>query len=421
MQNIEYKKFLNNPNFSKLIVTNKINITEFDSHNYENLEIKDCDNLQSLIDAKKNFDIIILNEILTSIQNIAKILKIVNNLSNNKTRVIVHNKTFFYHTARKTLNLLVKKKYTFNWLNSNELNTYFENFGYSLIRKVKKKFIPYDNFVFRFINIILSFIPFLPVMALEEFTFFKREVVQNPDLKNYGASICLTVKDEKENIENIVKKIPQISTQQEIIFIEGGSTDGTYEEVERIISIYPDKNIKVMKQKGFGQKGAIKTGFDNSLYKAIILFEGDDTCDPNDMFYFYNSIALGRADFLQGTRLAYPLEHEQMPLINKIGNFFFALWFTWILGQRVTDVLSPIKAINKESYLKASSDWETFGEDDPFGDFELMFIMARNSFKFSEIPISYFPRKYGETKTNVLKHGARLFKLMLKLHIDFKA
>ena len=101
--------------------------------------------------------------------------------------------------------------------------------------------------------------------------------------------------------------------------------------------------------------------------------------------------------------------------------FFFALWFTWILGQRVTDVLSPIKAIHKESYLKASSDWETFGEDDPFGDFELMFIMARNSFKFSEIPISYFPRKHGETKTNVLKHGTRLFKLMLKLHIDFKA
>ena len=71
--------------------------------------------------------------------------------------------------------------------------------------------------------------------------------------------------------------------------------------------------------------------------------------------------------------------------------------------------------------LEASSDWESFGEDDPFGDFELMFIMARNSFKFSEIPISYFPRKFGETKTNVLKHGARLFKLMLKLHIDFKA
>lgn len=421
MHNIEYKKFLNNPNFSKLIITNISNNFKFDKTEYQNIEIIDYNNLQLLVDSKKNFDIIILNEILTSIKDIAKVLKIVNDLSNKKTRVIVHNKTFFYHTAKKILNLLVKKKHSFNWLNSNELNTYFENFGYSLIRKVKKNFILSDNFVLRFVNIILSFIPFLSVIALEEFTFFKREFSQNLDYKNYGASICLTVKDEKENIENIVKKIPQISTKQEIIFIEGGSTDGTYEEIERIIPIYRGKNIKVMKQKGFGQKGAIKTGFDNSLHEAIILFEGDDTCDPNDMFYFYNSIALGRADFLQGTRLAYPLGHQQMPLINKIGNFFFALWFTWILGQRVTDVLSPIKAIHKESYLKASSDWETFGEDDPFGDFELMFIMARNSFKFSEIPISYFPRKYGETKTNVLKHGARLFKLMLKLHIDFKA
>ena len=421
MKNIEYKKLLNNPNFSKLIITKKNNINEFDSLNYQNLEVTDCDNLNSLLEEKKFFDIIILNEILTSINNIAEILKIIKSMSNDKTRVIVHNKTFFYHIVKNTLNLLINKKYTFNWLNSNELNTYFENFGYSLIRKVKKKFIPYDHFLFRFINVILSFIPFLPIIALEEFTFFKREVEQDVDLQNYGASICLTVKDEKNNIENIIKKIPQISTNQEIIFIEGGSSDGTYEEVERLIPIYPDKNIKIMKQKGFGQKGAIKTGFDNSLYKAIILFEGDDTCDPNDMFYFYNSIALGKADFLQGTRLTYPLDNKQMPLINKIGNFFFALWFTWILGQRVTDVLSPIKAINKESYLKASSDWETFGKDDPFGDFELMFIMARNSFKFSEIPISYFPRKFGKTKTNVLKHGTKLFKIMLKLHIDFKA
>ena len=66
-------------------------------------------------------------------------------------------------------------------------------------------------------------------------------------MQNYGASICLTVKDEKDNIENIIKKIPQISTNQEIIFIEGGSSDGTYEEVERLIPIYPDKNIKIMK------------------------------------------------------------------------------------------------------------------------------------------------------------------------------
>ena len=100
MKNIEYKKLLNNPNFSKLIITKKNNTNEFDNHNYQNLEVTDCDNLNSLLEEKKFFDIIILNEILTSISNIAEILKIIKSMSNDKTRVIVHNKTFFYQDRR---------------------------------------------------------------------------------------------------------------------------------------------------------------------------------------------------------------------------------------------------------------------------------------------------------------------------------
>ena len=115
----------------------------------------------------------------------------------------------------------------------------------------------------------------------------------------------------------------------------------------------------------------------------------------------------------------------------KIGpkQFFdFATHPNWSISTLLYGIPKPMnyetsksgnKFVRNES--RGSTDWETFGEDDPFGDFELMFIMARNSFKFSEIPISYFPRKFGETKTNVLKHGAKLFKIMLKLHIDFKA
>ena len=109
-----------------------------------------------------------------------------------------------------------------------------------------------------------------------------------------------------------------------------------------------------------------------------------------------------------------------MPTLNKIGNIFFAMWFTWILGQRVTDVLSGIKAIDRNTYLKVSSDWECFGKDDPFGDFELLFIMTKNCFKISEIPISYYPRPFGKTKTKIFFHGFKLLKIMIKSHINFK-
>ena len=152
----------------------------------------------------------------------------------------------------------------------------------------------------------------------------------------------------------------------------------------------------------------------------ITLFEGDGTCDPKDLKYFYNSIAENKADYIQGTRLAYPLDNDQMPLLNKVGNIFFAVWFTWILGQRVTDVLSGIKAIDKETYSKIINDWEYFGKDDPFGDFELLFIVTKNCFKISEIPISYYPRPFGETKTRIFFHGFKLLKIMIKSHINFK-
>ena len=109
-----------------------------------------------------------------------------------------------------------------------------------------------------------------------------------------------------------------------------------------------------------------------------------------------------------------------MPILNKIGNIFYAIWFTWILGQRVTDVLSGIKAIDKEIYKKIVDDWEYFGKDDPFGDFELLFIVTKNCFKISEIPINYYPRPFGETNTKIFFHGFKLLKIMIKSHINFK-
>ena len=156
------------------------------------------------------------------------------------------------------------------------------------------------------------------------------------------------------------------------------------------------------------------------MYDVIALFEGDGTCNPNDLKFFYNSIAEKKTDYIQGTRLAYPLNNQQMPLLNKIGNIFYAIWFTWILGQRVTDVLSGIKAIDKNTYLSISNDWEYFGKDDPFGDFELLFIITKNSFKISEIPINYYPRPFGKTKTKIFFHGFKLLKIMFKSHINFK-
>ena len=418
IQDSDYIKFLCNKNFSKIIFCQKSEKDKYLHYKNENSEIFYCEDIsdKNLLNniLHKKYDIIVASKVLTKIENINEFLEIIKKVSDQNSRLIIFNKSFLY----LTINSFFSKK-KFNWLNANELKTYLENFNFLFIRKLKNKIIPGNSSFSRFVNAILSLVPFLNILSSDEFTIFKK-IPEAAINKEKGISICITVKNEKKIIETLIKKIPKISNKQEIIFIEGGSTDGTYEEIERLIKLNKHIDIKLIKQKTTGQKEAIKTGFDNALYDVITLFEGDGTCDPNDLKFFYNSIAEKKADYIQGTRLAYHLNNQQMPLLNKIGNIFYATWFTWILGQRVTDVLSGIKAIDKNTYLNISNDWEYFGKDDPFGDFELLFIITKNSFKISEIPINYYPRPFGKTKTKVFFHGFKLLKIMLKSHINFK-
>ncbi|MBF0446473.1 MAG: hypothetical protein HQL68_12900, partial [Magnetococcales bacterium] len=127
-----------------------------------------------------------------------------------------------------------------------------------------------------------------------------------------------------------------------------------------------------------------------------------------------------RSDFLEGSRLIYPLNRAAMPFTNQFGNSVFAIWFSWFLGQYSTDVLSGIKAIRRQDYQLIYDNWGFLGMEDPFGDFELLFGAARLGLKINEIPIRYQPRSYGESKTNVLKHGLLLLKMALHGHVIFR-
>src|SRR5262249_4082262 len=118
-----------------------------------------------------------------------------------------------------------------------------------------------------------------------------------------------------------------------------------------------------------------------------------------------DGIRFARSEFIEGSRFVYPLSIQQMRIVNQIGNMFFAKWFSWFLGRPVTDVLSGIKAISKPAFERINKSWGFLGINDPFGDFELLYGAKRHSLKMGEIPMRYYPRTYGETKTKVWRHG----------------
>lgn len=230
---------------------------------------------------------------------------------------------------------------------------------------------------------------------------------------NQSLTICLTVRDERDNIEKIVTSLPRLTDKQEILFVEGHSTDGTFEEIQRVMKKYPHKNIRLIKQMGIGQGDAIRIGFRRAKGEIIILYEGDGTSDPNDIKQFYDAIANEKYQFIEGNRFTYPNTLKAMSLTHRIGNWFFAKWFSLILKQPIHDVLSGIKAILKKDYDSLYETWGFSGITDPFGDFELLFGAIRLKLRIGELPIHYYPRSYGVSKTKTLAHGFMLLKMAI--------
>ncbi|MDP3954683.1 MAG: glycosyltransferase family 2 protein [bacterium] len=370
----------------------------------------------------QKFDYIFLDRAMERSSDLMGLISNLNKYCHSQTRILIYQRNYLWQwiiNLSESLHLK-RKESRQNWLSIGDISIYFSSCGFEVTRIFKRTLCP----VFAFglgplINWIGTLLPFFDFFKLDQFILARPSSGFFEDTHK-SLSICITVRNEKENIEKIIKTLPLVCVDQEVLFIEGHSSDGTKQEVERIIKKYPDKNIRLIGQPGEGQGDAIRAGFKDAKKDLIILYEGDGTSDPDDLKYFYDTMRAGRFEFIEGSRFVYPLVAETMPLPNKLGNIFFAKWFSFFLGQRTTDVLSGIKAISKKDFDILSEHWGFLGFQDPFGDFELLYGAARMGLKFGEIPMRYYPRVYGSSKSKVFKHGFYLIKMAIKGYLIFR-
>lgn len=372
----------------------------------------------------EKFDFVILDIAIGNTENINLLLVNIAKACTKHTRIIIHQENYLWRPA---LNLaaffgLKKHEKTQNWLSVKDVETYLKAAGFEATRTYRKNIFPLKlGFIGPLINYFFSIIPVFDFLKLDQFIIARGTA--SFDRENFYPSsltICLTVKDEEFNIEPIVSSLPVLCENQEILFVEGHSTDNTAKEIERMKTLFPRKNIHLIKQPGKGQGDAIRKGFKEAKGDIIILYEGDGTSEPHDIQYFYEAMKNGQFEFIEGSRLVYPLSHKSMPFVNKAGNVFFAKWFSFFLNQRTTDVLSGIKAILKKDFDNVYDTWGFIGIPDPFGDFELLYGAARYGLKIGEIPIHYKPRTHGNSKTRAFMHGSYLFKMAVKGYWVFR-
>jgi hypothetical protein len=257
----------------------------------------------------------------------------------------------------------------------------------------------------------------LPVVPLLRWTGFVAVAVLRPVVAETGQpsmTIVIPARNEEGNIEDALRRIPDMApTRVEVIFVEGHSTDGTWEEIQRVLPLYESRfQLAAYRQSGRGKNDAVRTGFTHASYELLAILDADLTMPPEMLPRYYEAYCLGMGDFIHGNRLVYQMEGEAMRRLNHLGNVFFAKTLSYVLGIRLGDTLCGTKLFSKRDYARIVAWRDRFGDFDPFGDFEFLFAASEMALGIVDIPIRYAARTYGSTNIRRFRDGWRLLKMV---------
>jgi SAM-dependent methyltransferase len=369
----------------------------------------DIENLSVLPDLGEPFDVIILSNALGSLDDCLQTLQSLHRYCAPHTRIIVSYPAWFWEPLFIAYSWISgRQARPQNWLSSQDIANLFYLANFDVIKREWRMLSTFRLFgLGRLINRFVATLPVVRNLCLQNYVISRPLPKPLPALPS--VSIVVPCRNERGNIEAAVRRTPKFAPKLEIIFVEGGSKDGTWEKIQEVIAANPQADIKAFKQTGTGS-GDI-----------LMILDADLTMPPEDLPKFYDALVSGKGEFINGSRLVYPLEKDAMRFLNLCANYSFALAFTYLLNQRHTDTLCGTKVLTRNDYDEIIRNRGYFGEFDPFGDFDLLFGASKLNLKTAEVPIRYAAREYGETQISRFRHGLLLLRMVIFAFRKLKA
>jgi len=363
----------------------------------------------------QKFDYVIFSDVLNSLTDIQKTFENIRQCCQPSTRIIITYYNFLWEPIFKIARSvrMISPVPEQSWLSPFDIENLLTLADFDIVKSGKRMLLPMGiPLLAPLMNKYLARLPLIEKLCVYNFVIARPINLIPPSPQS--VSVVIAARNEKGNIENAIKRLPKMGSKTELIFIEGGSTDGTYEEILRVAEKYKDTlPIKVAKQGGKGKGDAVRKGFDMASNDILMILDADLTMPPEDLPKFYDAINSNKGEFINGCRLVYPMESEAMRSINRFGNKMFSIMFTWILGQKFRDTLCGTKVLTKKNYEILKKNRYYFGDFDPFGDFDLIFGASKMNLKIIEVPIRYKDRLYGSTNISRFIHGFILIRMCL--------
>ena len=289
----------------------------------------------------EKFDYIILSDLVNGLWNVQKLFENLGSLCLPSTRVIINTYSRVWELPLAVVKWLKLANPVLgrNWLTVEDLSNMLYLSGFELIRNWPEILLPLRvPLLHSFCNKYLARITPFRFAALTNFIIARPQPSPATEFEPL-VSVIVPARNEAGNIEEIFCRVPEMGAGTEIIFVEGHSSDNTYEAIASTMAKFPHKRCKLLRQTGKGKGDAVRAGFAAASGDVFMILDADLTVPPEDLPAFYRVLRGGKGDFVNGVRLVYPMENEAMRFFNLIGNKFFGLAFSWLLGQPIKDTL----------------------------------------------------------------------------------
>ncbi len=231
----------------------------------------------------------------------------------------------------------------------------------------------------------------IPVQTMEH-----DAITPIPESAEVAISIVVPVMNEQQNIRLLYEKLSAqldlLGERYEVIFVDDGSTDGTFKELKALHAEHRGVVRVIRFRRNFSKTPALVAGFSKSRGKVVFTMDGDLQDDPAEIPNFLAKLDEGY-DLVSGWKF---------PRLDPLSKTFPSRIFNWLVskmtGVHLHDINNGFKAYNREVI------------DDPYmklyGEFHRFIpVMAHwRGFRVTEIKVKHHPRKYG-----VSKYGARRF------------
>jgi ubiquinone/menaquinone biosynthesis C-methylase UbiE len=381
---------------------------------YPELNFIQCD--AHSISLNHTFDVIILSDLINDLWDVQIVLQEIGRLVTPGTRIIINTYSRLWELPLALAQRLDAATPVLgqNWLTVEDISGLLNLADFEVVRHWPEIVWPLEtpvlaNFFNRFLARFWPFYHF----ALTNFLVARPQPKKQPADREPLVSVVVPARNEAGNIDEIFARTPEMGSGTELVFVEGHSNDGTYAVIKSKLEEHPERSCRLLQQTGSGKGDAVRLGFSHARGDVLIILDADLTVPPEDLPRFYNVLRSGKGEFVNGVRLVYPMERKAMRYLNLVGNKFFSLAFSWLLGQPIKDTLCGTKVLWKTDYEMIVANRSYFGDFDPFGDFDLIFGAAKLSRKIVDMPVRYRQRRYGTTNIQRWRHGFLLLRMVL--------